>query len=398
MAKGDDPNADLKAISIYLLSAAMFAFIIWFFFEEQIKSGIRWLKIGEMWLISQFIDGQEKDFVLQQREYLIDFQNMVSNLSGERLEQVYERYGHMVHDPSAIVAHYTVLPATILLCVIGFYILVFGAKKHLVRSFNIDTLLAEQSKAFPIVSPVVNFNPVKSSARQLGGAVPTVLPMMAEALSPEEWLSFYAVTLVDGKINKGEARKAFNRQLVARWRGADKLPMHLKALFVACSMKVAGQREEADRFLGEVAKCWSPKGGLRLTAKLKKEIAKGIKDPKIGRVTDKVAAQHAFVTPAMIRILQMAREQGGVLAPASFLWLRAVDRTVWYPLNNLGRGSFHIEALGAMSHYKAERSANRPIPTPQVDTAIEGLQTYLDGLPQIDIPPRDYSKSGKKAA
>lgn len=400
MAKNDDPNSDMKAICIYLASAALFIYIIWFFFEEQIKSGIRWLKIGELWLIGHFLNGEEKQFVLEKREEYIQFQEFFSSLSGGELEQAYQQYGHVVIEPMSLVSHYLLLPIPAMLALMGLYIVIVGPKKSYMRTFNMDTLLDEQAKAFPIVSPMTKFNPVKGSSRQLGGAVPTILPMMAEALSPEEWLSYYAVTLIDGKLNKSEAKKAFQRQLVARWRGANALPLHLKALFVAFSMKVAGQREEADAFLGEIAKCWSPKTGLRLTAKLKKEISNGIKDPKIGRVTDKVAAQHAFVAPAMIRILQMAREQGGVLAPSSFLWLRAVDRTMWYPLNNLGRGSFHMEALGAMAHFKAEKSANRPIPTPQIDTAIEGLQEYLDNLTQINIPPRDYSdaKKGSKVA
>ena len=68
----------------------------------------------------------------------------------------------------------------------------------------------------------------------------------------------------------------------------------------------------------------------------------------------------------MVRALWYARSEGGVLAPAQFLWLRGHDRALWYPLNNLGRKSFHIEAMGAMCQYKAEKRVSRPIPKGEI--------------------------------
>ena len=112
----------------------------------------------------------------------------------------------------------------------------------------------------------------------------------------------------------------------------------------------------------------------------------------MGRVTEKVAAQHAFVTPAMLRCLQVARDQGGVLAPAQFLWLRGVDRSMWYALNNLGRGAVHTEAAGAIGHFRAERAAGKPIPNPQVDTAIDGLSYYLKENFITTFPAKEYGR------
>jgi intracellular multiplication protein IcmP len=84
---------------------------------------------------------------------------------------------------------------------------------------------------------------------------------------------------------------------------------------------------------------------------------------------------------------------GGVLAPAQFLWLRAEDRNLWYPLNNLGRRSFHAEGAGAMAHYLAEQAADKPLPIPRIDTAIVTLNQYL-AANAVSIPPREGG-SGK---
>jgi intracellular multiplication protein IcmP len=90
---------------------------------------------------------------------------------------------------------------------------------------------------------------------------------------------------------------------------------------------------------------------------------------------------------------------GGVLAPAQFLWLRGVDRNLWYALNNLGRRSFHSEGMGAMAHFMAEQAAKKPLPIPRVDTAIITLNQFLSDPEKrsIPIPPRegDATKIGQ---
>src|SRR5690606_29300093 len=103
--------------------------------------------------------------------------------------------------------------------------------------------------------------------------------------------------------------------------------------------------------------------------------------------------QHAFQTTALLRALLNARDEGGVLAPAQFVWLRAHDRILWYPLNNLGRQSFHMEAIGAMSHFKAERMTQRPIPKPKVQNAVESIAAYMQSGRARPIPQLDYSHS-----
>ncbi|HBR69471.1 MAG TPA: type IV secretion system protein, partial [Rhodospirillaceae bacterium] len=108
------------------------------------------------------------------------------------------------------------------------------------------------------------------------------------------------------------------------------------------------------------------------------------------------ANQHAFETTALLRALATAREEGGVLAPAQFVWLRAHDRQLWYPLNNMGRQSFHMEALGAMSHYKAEKLTQRPIPVAKVKDAVDTIMGYMSSGRARPIPQLDYSASKKR--
>ena len=97
-----------------------------------------------------------------------------------------------------------------------------------------------------------------------------------------------------------------------------------------------------------------------------------------------------------MRALATARDEGGVLAPAQFVWLRAYNRALWYPMNNLGRQSFHMEALGAMSHYRAEKITQRPVPVPKLGDAIETIVEYMGSALARPLPQMDYSQSKKR--
>ena len=165
----------------------------------------------------------------------------------------------------------------------------------------------------------------------------------------------------------------------------------------AFCLKSVRKRGQADEMLGELAKCWTFERGLKLKGSLVRQARKILRDRDIsGKILSK-CNQHAYENTVMIRALATAREEGGVMAPAQFVWLRGFDRTLWYPLNNLGRQSHHMEALGAICHYKAEKSAQRPIPRPKVEDAVKAVSEYLASTASRPIPALDYSKSKKRA-
>ena len=202
----------------------------------------------------------------------------------------------------------------------------------------------------------------------------------------------------DGQVNENAAYLAFARQLGARWQGPLKLAPYKQILLACFCLKAARKRKDADDMLGRLARCWSFENGLQLNrdSKLIKDAQKILRNKDIAGKTLAKCNQHAFETTVLLRGLATAREEGGVLAPATFVWLRGYDRTLWYPLNNLGRQSFHVEAIGAMAHYKAERMTRRPIPKPKVQDAVKTIADYMRSRRARPIPQLDYSKSKNK--
>jgi intracellular multiplication protein IcmP len=373
------PHDSLVMMGLIFFTVALVCIVFWFAMSTEISSGVRWIRVAELSIAKPFTN--RYDPIIHQL-----IQLKPEQVTGSYLVEMTEVTGEVVRIPIAII--FAIMSIT------AFFL---KAKHPYSRKFDMEGLAKEQATAFPVTQPIIKFNPLKDNARAPGSPVPEHLPPFAEALTPEEWVAHNDIPVTDGMIDIDASRFAFSRQLGHRWKGIHAMPLHARALFVAFSMKANGMRTESDEFLGDLAGCWEPGKGLVLTQELRKLIKDKLSDPKFGRITEKIAALHSFTTPALVRCLQMARDQGGVLAPAQFIWLRAVDRHLWYALNNLGRGALHPEAAGALAHYRSEKNAGKPIPNPQVDIAIDGIVQYLKDNFITQFPAKEYASSKRKA-
>ncbi len=385
----EDKNEDFIKFFLILGTIISVSIVTWIYLHVQISSGIRWIRVGQIYIINLFSD------------HLKDLQQQLIYLEPSQISVRYIIF------MTEWVMNFFKIPITVILALYAVASIFLDFDSKFTRKFGLEKLIEEHAKAFPVTTPITKFNPIKSGFRTLGDPVPSQMKSFAEALAPEEWVAYKAIPMPNNELELSTTRQCFLEQLGRRWRGVNKADHYVKALYVAFSMKANGLRRESDDFLSELAKCWSPKTGLRFSKPVRKIMKEHIDNPKTGRLMGKIALRHAFTTTAMLRLLQEAREKGGVLASAQFIWLRDIDRNLWYALNNLGRNAVHIESAGAMAHYRAENSVNRPIPNPRFKPAIEGLVAYLkeNGYtgqkPTQSIPARDYrgekSSSGARA-
>lgn len=391
--------------TILLAVLAVVVWVIWYYQAEEIRNAVRWLRYGEMWVISWFIEAYNFVRVMlgfSEHQYTIMFRGQpIDWATYFDATPQYNKY-QLKYDHLAIFGALAMQPVKYIFmafCGLGAYWCIFhGPQTHYRKKLGLEELIQRQSKNFPIITPFVDFNPGTQPARPPGSPVPAELPSFAEALGPEEWLAYYTIPVPDGAIDEEAAAKEFRKQLIGRWKGAMALKPHLQVLLAAFCLKAARKRSEGDDMLSRLATCWSFKGSLNLKydKNLLKDARAVLKNKEIASATLAKCNQHAFITTAMLRALTTAREEGGVLAPAQFVWLRGYDRTLWYPLNNLGRQSYHTEALGAMSHFKMEKMTQRPIPTPKVDFAVDTIKEYMGSIRARPIPQLDYSGSKKR--
>ena len=382
------------AIGWAILGGVIFciALLIWYFQGHNISSWIRWVRVAEMYVGGIFVDD---DYMIRDEGGAIATFGQIRD-EAEVLPAVKMKDGALYIISLAAMTPLKYLITFILLC-LGFWSLMMGPKARYRSKLDLSHLIKRQSLNFKSLVPFVTFNPNDMPSRPPGAPVPAELPPFSEALGPEEWLAFYDVPVPDGKVDAEGAARAFSVQLGPPWRGPMHMEPYRQIFLAAFCLKAARKRSAADDMLGALAASWSHEQGLKIPASLLKEARGVLRNRDIaGKVLTK-CNQHAYENTALMRALNTAREEGGVLAPATFVWLRGFDRALWYPLNNLGRQAYHMEALGAMCHYKAEKMAQRPIPRPKTEDAVKAISEYMTSTNARPIPVLDYSKSKKRA-
>lgn len=367
------------------------AYLIWWYNHEAIRNMIRWVRYGEMWVASFFIDA---DHTVEWDGQPVNYHQMMDLAGRVGPEQIDSQLLSVLSTVALDPYLYIVIAIT---ACCALWALFRGPGSEHRRNYDINTLIKKQSNVFPIISPFIEFNPTTLPVRPPGAPVPAELPLFAEALSPEEWVVYNEIPVVDQKLDQEATTKAFAKQLGPRWRGAKHLAPYKQVMLAAFCLKAARKRADADAMMGRLAKCWNgKKNELKVDSKLLREARSILGNSGISGSVLKKCNEHAWETTALMRGLTTAREEGGVLAPAQFVWLRAYERSLWYPLNNLGRQSLHMEALGATAHYKAEKLAQRPIPRPKVLDSVKTLTEYMESTRARALPQLDYSNSKKR--
>lgn len=377
--------------TIMLVIFAVIIWLFWYFFHHEVREMVRWIRYAEVWVISWFLDSDYTVYWGKEINFHDNIERMTQYPKGKLVYKHLSFFNAMAMQPWK-------MPICTLLFAAAGWCMFMGPRTQYRRRFNLEGLIERQSSIFPVIAPFVKFNPSTQPTRPPGSPVPAELPLFAEALGPEEWLAYNRISIPDGKLDLEETEEAFIQQLGPRWKGPNAMEDYKQVLLAAFCMKAARKRAEADEMLGRLSRCWSFKNGLELRKdrKLFKLATSILKDKDLSGKTLAQVNQHAFETTALMKGLAFARSEGGVLSPSQFLWLRAHDRTLWYPLNNMGRQSFHMEALGAMAHFKAERLTQRPIPVAKVGDAVSTIVEYMSSDRARPVPALDYSKSKKK--
>lgn len=248
------------------------------------------------------------------------------------------------------------------------------------RSFSLaggfgPSLADFQAQHWKVFTPGAKFDPDKENKVE------------DPAMTPMEWMRENDVGLSDeiGGLDMDAAHDAFEKQLGAPWEGIEKAPTHVKALAVIFFYNA--KRDKSSRDIKEkIAVAYSSQKPDAIKKTVDELFKKAKEEKKFLPLVDKYTSQHAYTNTALFRLLRWARDQGGVLASAEFRWLKPVDRTLWYTLNNTGRRSFHTEGAGAVSHFHSENIVGGPLAEPHVDQAVDGLDDYLEdqGLTDLD--------------
>lgn len=191
------------------------------------------------------------------------------------------------------------------------------------------------------------------------------------------------------------ADKVFSEQCGGHWTGYEALPPLIKALYAIFVTQAAGERLEAWKMVEQIAfsfrEATYDRSGQIITPHsantdgvdnlLQKYASK--------RPVIEVIERHAHTINVLVETLALARKKGR-LVHANLLWLKPVNRTLWYAVCGQGGQCPYFEANGPWAHAQVERKIGKKIPIPQVLGAIEGMRDQLSREHWID--PEEYSE------
>jgi hypothetical protein len=172
---------------------------------------------------------------------------------------------------------------------------------------------------------------------------------------------------------------ALVKQLGERWHYANRAPLHVQCLAVVFALHAdPSRRKESDAVKNNIAATFA-NGAEKdeRDAAIHELLAPHLMDQDVLRWCDKTAVGHAYVATVLMAMLSATRTEGGVLGAAEFLWLKGVDRPLWYALNNVGRRLVFVEGAGAVAHFEAECHAGIPLTIPHVEAAEDSVRKEI---------------------
>ncbi len=209
-------------------------------------------------------------------------------------------------------------------------------------------------------------------------------------------------------LDREKAYAVYAAQLATPWRGYEALPPYLKKLAGAWALFAADKKGMAQRMLDEMSLSFrapvpASKAGLCRTfpffhagtkghgycidSHMDKETEKAVQEALEDKGTRQAVLRHGcWQDMALLALYEQARKRG-ILATAEFIWLKPVNRQLFYLCNNMGRRTAWPEIAGAWAHYTAEKTLAAMDPMadgirePHVTEAVNALEMalYEDG-------------------
>jgi len=250
------------------------------------------------------------------------------------------------------------------------------------KIYSMESLAKAEEENWPQISPVIGLNLVDEDIDQGPWAMalsPMQFAKKYHLLSEEKTVSL-AMTMasrfaaqVTAHVRREAAYQVFVLQLGEYWQGIEHLPLAIKILFVAFVARANHDQEGSRKLLLQAAQS-AAAGKLHVS---------GVDDlwekHKHNKFVNHVIHSHAYVLTVMASMLVLARKDG-VLASADFLWLKPIDRSLWFMLNCVGRQCVFSEVAGPFAHWNVERAMRRRLLVPMVDEAVNGLEMAIKDI------------------
>lgn len=348
---------DNSAAIIWIVAACLiFGVALWYYFKKQIITVYFLIKLYEINFLSYFTDklADVRTVILTSDPDKVSFDNVVS-------------IGQAVGD-------YLRYPLVFIIFILAFAVFFGSSTRVYKKVYSMRDLVDAEKENWPQIMPASRLNLVKMDIDK-GPWAMAMTPMqfckrnrlLVENRKVAEGLRDR--NKIEVTLKRGEANKLFAIQLGALWPGINNVPPHVKALFAAFAARINGDGKGAADLFRNI--------NLSSAKKLDFTGADELCKKHEGTAeVQRIVQNHAYLLTLMASMLQGARRDG-VQGSADFLWLKPVDRKLWYMLNTVGRQTPFVEVAGPFSHWMAEREIARKLVVPMVEEATNALEVAL---------------------
>ncbi len=227
------------------------------------------------------------------------------------------------------------LPIAILLCLYGIYRGWNQPISKLRMTYTAEMLLQRLNRVFPYTSPILDKDLLNFDDPKWRSAMPPYKFAIRNGILQDR--SFKAI----------KAKKVFEKQVGRPFKSVTDLRPHEKALMAVFMALIDGDVTGGRKILDELARTCLKTGepnyqiAYNLFAQHKGQIKKFLRVNK-------------YVTTMLCSMFEASKIRG-MITPSMFLWLKPVDRTLWYGLNRVGAQTPFVEAAGIWNQWKAEQ-------------------------------------------
>ena len=313
-------------------------------------------------------------------------------------------------------------PLGLLLAGMGFLAFFMGRTDGLTRRFNMESLLANNAESFPCLRPVVGRGAYLLSPESYDAGLwkiarsPIQFAVEHGLLLREDGTAYDAGEVLRNGLGSThmpafghatfdapKAREVFKAQLGRAFGGPETLSPLRTALLAAFIAYACGDKKAAITLLDAMSSSYGERDGQASCPILEDEGFRARVDTLLAKHggilhSDASIARHnAYELPWFMGVLYRARQKG-VLASSQFLFVRPLDRPLWYALNQCGGRVGWPEAFAAWAHYQAEEAAGKTLTEPDMDRAVNSLKTALNaqGWLKPEATPKEEQKPEEK--
>jgi intracellular multiplication protein IcmP len=359
---GGSPEGGGMGIVWAIAGIFLLIFGLWYFAHTEIVKVFFYIKLFEISAIQFFANvlGEAKQLILKTNPSDVSFQEVIS-LAGT-------------------VGYYLRFPVAVVIILMGILLYFKSSTGRFRQTYNMKSLLNAEIGSWRQEIPTLGLDLVKEDIDK--GAWAMALSPMGFA-KKYKLLKVHQPVLMEGQLRREAKTKAtvikeradrlFTTQLGKRWEGVGALNLHTKALYAAFAAKAARKTVESREFLNKIAA--SSRSGKPVFAGVNSLLALGKDYPGVVEVTQK----HGYVLTVMASMIQLARTDG-VLPSADFLWLKPLDRRLWFMLNAVGRQVVTTEVAGPFAHWLAEKEVEMAIKTPMIEEATKALEEAIENI------------------